>query len=177
MPRDVPLRNTERRSKLTLNTDGSDCPECGTHYPMPSCKCAVGHDVVWCRPRQVEYVRADAVVQALENAYAPRCPCTRPTSSPRSSRCQATTGSSMADQISREWRVAGIDRGDCQPDYTDWTTSPMGALANFETWDSAKPPFDEVWLETRTVTYTERERVAPGDLASMLETYRSDQLK
>lgn len=44
------------RGRWTLPMGGSDCPECGLHFPMQSCKCAVGHDVAWCRPRSVKVV-------------------------------------------------------------------------------------------------------------------------
>ncbi len=59
-----------------------------------------------------------------------------------------------------EYRAVGVDSS--ESDETKWTTRDW-AEKGVEDFLDADPPFDEVFLERRTVVYGEPERVKEGE--------------
>jgi hypothetical protein len=79
---------------------------------------------------------------------------------------------------SSQYRACAGDQGST-PDVGPWFDDVEEALDYFESVSASNaeldPQYDDTWLETRLVSTPQR--VTPERLASMLETYRSDQLK
>lgn len=66
----------------------------------------------------------------------------------------------MSQDAKEQWRIAGKDEGDWKPDYTEWTESEGERNRWFAQFmDGQDPPYDEVWTEMRTVTYSEPVRI------------------